>query len=293
MFNMIFNNQWMLLLALSIVLFGLAEAGYRIGLKLHAKEDEARRSLAAGVQGAVLGMLGLLLGFTFAMAIGRYETRRDLVLKAANAVGTTWLRAGLLPEVHRAPVKELLRDFVDVRLKYAPLVDNPAMLAEGMRLSADLENKLWKHAEAAATEAPTPITATFIMTLNEMIDTDAEQIAAMRNHIPSGVWLLLLLVASVGCFTSSYGSGAQGARSFFTNVLLPGLIIAVILLIFDLSHSRQGWIGISQQPLLDLKANIALSTPDRNLSSKIPPVSPNLGCQQAFLEAKRAANPRK
>ena len=92
--------------------------------------------------------------------------------------------------------------------------------------------------------------------LNEVIDTDAERVAAARNQIPSGVWVLLLIVAGFGCFTTSYGSGAQGARSLFTNFCLPALIAVVILLIFDLTHSQQGFIGISQQPLIDLLNSI-------------------------------------
>jgi hypothetical protein len=252
----IFGDQWLVLLVVAALLLALAEAGFRVGLRLHATKDEPRRSQIGGVQGAVLGLLGLLLGFTFAMAVGRYDTRRELVLKEANAVGTTWLRAGLLPEAHRAPVKDLLRRYVDVRLKYEALSGDPAMRAEGIRLSAGIENELWRHAEAAAREAPTAVTVSFITTLNEMIDTDAERVAAHRNRIPSGVWVLLVFVAAFGCFTSSYGSGAQGARSAFTSVLLPGLITIVILLIFDLTHSRQGFIGINQQPLIDLQQSI-------------------------------------
>jgi hypothetical protein len=89
-----------------------------------------------------------------------------------------------------------------------------------------------------------------------MINIDAERIAAHRNRIPAGVWVLLVTVASFGCFTSSYGSGAHGARSAFTNLLLPALISVVILLIYDLTHSRQGFIGISQQPLIDLQQSM-------------------------------------
>src|SRR5688572_23591745 len=181
MVERIFNDQWTVLVVITALLLAVAETGYRDGLRLHKSKDEARRSQIGGVQGAVLGLLGLLLGFTFAMAVGRYDTRRDLVLQEANAVGTTWLRAGLLPEAHRAPVKELLRRYVEVRLKYEALSRDRAKLAEGLRLSAELQNEVWRHAEAVATESPSPVTATFITSLNEVIDTDAERVAAGRN----------------------------------------------------------------------------------------------------------------
>jgi hypothetical protein len=247
------NNIWVFGAIVAVVLLGIAEIGYRLGRRLFATKDEARRSQIGGVQGAILGLLGLLLGFTFSMAVSRFETRRDMVLKEANTVGTTWLRAGLLPEAHRAPAKDLLRRFVDVRLATQAVGYDPAKLAEGLRVSAEIEAELWQHAEAAAKEAPTPITATFINTLNEMIDTDAERINAHRNRIPSAVWVLLILVAASGCLASAYGSGAQGVRSAFTSAFLPLLISLVILLIFDLLTPHQGVVGISQQPLIDLQ----------------------------------------
>ncbi len=97
----------------------------------------------------------------------------------------------------------------------------------------------------------------FISALNDMIDTDAERISASRNHIPDTVWLLVVLVASFGCYTSAYGSGAQGARSNFTSFFLPLLITVVIGLVFDIDHALQGVIGVSQQPMLDLKASVS------------------------------------
>jgi hypothetical protein len=248
-------------LVVGAVLIGLAEIGYRIGLVLYARRDEARRSQIGGVQGAVLGLLGLLLGFSFSMAVSRYELRREMVLKEANAVGTTWLRAGLLPEAHRAPVQDLLRRFVDVRLTYQKQSEDAAQLAEGLRRSAEIESGLWQHAEAAGREAPTPITATFIVALNDMIDTSAERIAAHRNSIPAAVWGLLVVVAATGCLISAYGSGAQGARSAFTGFLLPLLITIVICFVFDLLHTHQGFVSVSQQPLLDLQQSMKPAAP--------------------------------
>jgi hypothetical protein len=237
-------------------MLAFAEVGFRIGLRLHTAKDTARRGQIGGIQGAVLGLLGLLLGFTFAMAVQRFDTRRGLVLQEANAVGTTYLRASLLPDVHQAPVKDLLRRYVDLRLKYALLVDDPAKLAEGMRLAAEVQAELWKHATEAAKEAPNDITASFIESLNKTIDTDAARIAAMRAGIPAGVWALLVLVAGFGCVTTSFGAGADGARSKLGGVFLPLLISVVIVFIFDIAHPRVGLIRIGQQALVDLQHSI-------------------------------------
>jgi hypothetical protein len=162
----------------------------------------------------------------------------------------------MLPESVRQQSRQLLQRFTETRITYQKVTYDRAQLAEGLRLSAQLENELWQHAETAAREAPTPITETYIFALNEMIDTDAERIAAHRNRIPPGAWYLLALVAAVGCLTSAYGSGAQGARSSFTSVLLPLLISVVIVFIFDLLATHQGVVTINQQPMIDLLSSM-------------------------------------
>ena len=239
-------------IVLATALLAAVEVAYRLGRRSRA-HDEARRRHIAAIRGVILGLLSVLLGFTFSMAVERYSVRRDLVVKEANAIETTWLRAGLLPETRRDEARRLLSDFVDVRLRTHTLARDPIQLVEGLRRSAEIESKLWQHAEASAREAPTAVTATFIATLNQLIDTDAERVAAARNQIPAGVWLILTAVAGTSCWTSAYAAGHDGVRSIFTSVLLPLTVILVLLLIFDLTHERQGIIGISQQPLVDLQ----------------------------------------
>jgi hypothetical protein len=257
----IFGNQLVVFVLVIFLMLAFAEIGFRLGLRLHEANDVARKGQIGGIQAAVLGLLGLLLGFSFAMAVERFDTRRGLVVHEANAIGTTHLRASLLPEAHEAPVKELLQRYVDVRLKYWPLVDDPAKFAEGTRLIGDMQAELWKHADEAAKEAPNDITATFIEALNETFDNDAKRIAAMRAGIPGGVWLLLVIIAAFGCATTSYAAGAEGARSKLGSVFLPLLITVVIVLIFDISHSRVGLIQIGQQPLVDLQQSIQAKQP--------------------------------
>ena len=235
------------------VLLAAVEVAYRLGRRSRGAHDEARGRHIAAIRGVMLGLLSLLLGFTFSMAVERYSVRRDLVVKEANAIETTWFRAGLLPEARRDEARRLLSDFVEVRLRTHALARDSIQLAEGLRRSAEIESKLWQHAEASASEAPNAVTATFIATLNQLIDTDAERVAATRNQIPAGVWLILTAVAGMSCWMSAYAAGHDGVRSAFTNLLLPLTISMVFLLIFDLTHERQGIIRISQQPLVDLQ----------------------------------------
>src|SRR3981081_3181691 len=96
----ILDNHGLFLGVIAAFLLGLTEFGFRLGVRLHERKDEARKGQIGGIQGAVLGMLGLLLGFTFSMAVSRYEARRELVVQEANAIGTTYLRAAFLPAPH-------------------------------------------------------------------------------------------------------------------------------------------------------------------------------------------------
>jgi hypothetical protein len=107
-----------------------------------------------------------------------------------------------------------------------------------------------------AKESRDPITGTFVTSLNETFDTDAECLAAMRANIPGGVWLLLILVAGSGCFMGGYNAGTHGTTSRLASVFLPLLYATVIFLTFDLSYPQQGLIGISHQPLQELQESM-------------------------------------
>jgi len=252
-----FGHPGVLAAIVTVVLLAASEAGYRLGRGLYLANDEARRSQIGGMQAAVLGMLGLLMGFTFSMGVERFDARRELVVIEANAIGTTWLRAGLLPAAREQPVKELLQQYLDLRVAYAlERWREPELLRQARDRSAAMQSMLWRQAEAAAAESPDDITATFIEALNQTIDVDAERVAAGENRIPAGVWLILLVVAAVGCWLSGYGAGAQGVHSFLTGIVLPMLLSLVILLIFDLTNERRGFIGVSHQPLIDLQQNL-------------------------------------
>lgn len=253
----VFHNQWMVLFICGALLLVSAELGYRVGMRLFIVKDEARKGQVGNIQGAVLGMLALLLGFTFSMAVSRYEHRRELVMQEANSIGTTYLRASFLPEAHKTAVEEKLRRYVDVRLDFHNAGTDAAKIAAAEGEAAKLQGEIWAHTVTAAKEAPSPIVSTFINTLNETIDLDATRLNAFRTRVPGPVWLLVLVVAAASCYATGYHAGASGVRTGFSNVMLPALIAVVITLISDVDRPRQGLVGVSQQPLVDLKASIS------------------------------------
>lgn len=257
--SQIFTSQWRVIAITLAVLLVAAEGGFRFGLRLHRTKDEARKGQIGATQGAMLGLLGLLLGFTFAMSVGRYETRRALVLQEANSIGTTYLRAALLPEAHQKFVEDSLRKYVDARLDFYNAGADKIKQAAAERTAARLQNELWSQAVAAGKESPTALVTSFISALNDTIDLDATRTNALRSHVPGAVWLLVLAVAAAGCAASGYGTGASGARSAFPNIILPLMMAVAITIIADMDRPRGGMIGINQQPMLDLKQSIQTS----------------------------------
>jgi hypothetical protein len=260
--SQLFANQWRVLVIVGVLLLVFAEAGYRFGRRFRHRNPDAASSHGGSIQGAVLGLLGLLLGFTFAMAVGRYEARRDLVLREANAIGTAWLRADFLPSPQRGEIKAILRDYTAHRLAtVAAAAKDPQRFAAARREVAGFHARLWEGGRSAVAASPSPVTATLIMSLNEVIDLDASRMAAGRNHVPGAVWLLLLLVAGCGSWASGYGSGAGGPRSTFSQAVFPLLIAVVITLIADIDRPQRGLIGVSQLPLEELLDSFQPVTP--------------------------------
>lgn len=248
----IFINQWAVFVIVSLLLLALAETGCRFGLASRQQNPEVAAGHSGSVLGAVLGLLGLLLGFSFAMAVGRYDVRRALMIDESNSIGTTWLRADFLPAPHNQEVKALLKRYTRVKLEDGKGVSARDATTRSQVEIAAIHKALWAHADAAVTAKPSPVTVSFVTTLNETIDLDSSRKAAMRNHVPGGVWLLLLVVAGCGAWASGYSSGTDGLRSAFNRGVFPVLIAIVITLIADIDRPQKGLIGVSQQSFEDL-----------------------------------------
>jgi len=248
-------SSWMVFVILAIVLLALSEFGWRTGLaRSRAKPEKTQNG--GSVPAAVLTLLGLLLGFTFAMAVSRHETRRDLVVQEANSIHTTARRAQLLPEPQASNVGRLLRGYVALRIEAHRETQFSQRFADLRKSSADLHGRLWNEAVAAAAKQPTPITASFIVSLNETIDFEATRIAAKRNHVPGAVWLLLLCVAGCGLWLTGWEAGIARGHPFLARFLFPILIAVVIALITDIDTPRGGLITLDDRPLLELNDSL-------------------------------------
>ena len=245
---------------LTVFLAGLAliVAASEIGRFLGVRVGNQGGDNVSTLEAAVLGLLALMIGFTFAMALSRFEARRDAVLNEANAIGTTALRARLLSEPHRTEVLNLLREYVQTRLDITQRTTSQSELMAAIDRSNALQEALWQQAEAvSAKENGMVPSGLFIQTLNEMIDNQGKRLAALRNRVPNVVPLALFGIAAVASAFAGYGSGFEAKRNRLPVYTTGVVVVAVIMLILDLDRPSAGFIEISQQPMIDTAASIA------------------------------------
>jgi len=247
------------LLVFGVVLFALIgtnELGYRLARRRSAQEPE--RALVSGIQGALMGLFALLLGFTFAMAIARFDTRTTMVVKESNAIGTAVLRARLLPDDQAPDALELFRRYVDVRVEAAHGPNLPS--AKSLELDAEaarIQLLLWAHAEKASKSDPHSISAgLFVQGVNEVIDVKGERDAGLANHVPESVLLLLLGFAVLTSGILGFANGLSGDRALTMSIILTALISLVMLTIVDLDRPRRGVIHVSQESMLSLQKSL-------------------------------------
>jgi len=239
---------------LTIFLVGLAailicsEIGHQIGLRSEGKGRDNIGTLESGA----LGLLALMIGFTFAMALSLYESRRDAVLNEANAIGTTALRARLLPEPYRSDVLKSLREYVQIRLDITSKSASRQELASALQRSNALQEIIWQQTKAAAAKDNAMVpTGLFIQSLNEMIDNQGKRLSALRNRVPNIVFLALFSIAAVAGGFAGYGSGLEAQRTRWPVLITGCLVAGVIILILDLDRPSAGFIEVSQQPMID------------------------------------------
>ena len=254
-FGRMFLSQWIVFLTLVILLVGLCELAWRIGLAGSRKKSEADKD-SGTVRSAVLALLGLLLGFSFAIAAARNEARRELLVEEANSIGMTARRAELLPQPHASNIVRFLQQYVPLRIEAHRQAQFSERFATLRKRTVDLQDRLWAEAVAAAAERPSPITASFISSLSETIDLEGKRIAAKRNHVPGAVWLLLLCVAGCGLWLVSYQAGTSGRHSILERFVFPLLVAIVITLITDIDTPRGGLIALDERPLVELNETL-------------------------------------
>lgn len=268
---------------IGLVLFaGMALAAFlgwsmrRLRDKQRGKDDAEEDSHEGYLISAILGLLALLTGFTFSLALDRFDTRRQHVLIEANAIGTTYLRAQLLEEPHRTRMSDLLTEYVDIRLALADA--QPGDQRDLLRRNDQLITDLWTATVAAfPTMRDYDFSSTFLETMNQVIDEDAVRKTARRAHVPPAVFFLLFVYQfmSAGAIGYVLPAGMRGKVSAAVVFVLFGF---ALMLILDLDRPTGGRVRESQEPMMELQKSLRVQPPavfDRfnGLGAQTPPPS--------------------
>ena len=249
-------SSWALALIILTVLLGATAAGFAVG---HATRHHAT-TLAepfAVLQGALLGVVALVLAFGLSLAVGRYEDRRATMVSEANAIGTTYLRAQTLDEPVRSASLTLLRRYADSSIRLSASVPDSASARRAARDGRHIQRELWGFAGRALAEAPqASAPRLYVESLNEMIDLQTKQITGRQNRVPSAVLLLEVIgaVVALGLLAAHLAFMGRGGLA----VVLAATLIALLLLVtFDLDRPTRGVITVPDKPLVDARAEMA------------------------------------
>jgi hypothetical protein len=241
--------------AIFVGLVGAHEIAFRIARGALSSLDDAGRSQLATLQASILGMVALLLGFTFGMAASRYDLRKQVFLDEANAVGTAYLRSKLLPEPEREEAGALFRGYVDARLEFYGSNAEQSQTAE--QRGKRIQQSLWTHALEASTNSASPVSVgLFVLALNNVIDLDEKVIVALENHVPNTILIVLGFGTLSGAVATGCGSGVCRRRMAPGTLVLPFLLASVIAIIVDLDRPQHGFIRVGQQSMLRLRESL-------------------------------------
>ena len=231
------------------------ELGYRLGRWWQARTPDEVEGPTSMIVGSLLGLMAFLLAISMGMASDRFDARRGLVLTEANAIGTTYLRAGYLPEPASSTSRELLRQYVPQRILTSA---DPADVQARIARSIEIQTDLWAIAEDQARESPgSEMVALYIETLNEMIDVHETRVTAgVYARVPETVLVLLFVGSALTMAMVGYGAGLTRRRSPLTALVLIVVLGAVVTLVVDLDRPRDGFLTVGQQPLIDLQQQI-------------------------------------
>jgi hypothetical protein len=216
-------------------------------------EDEVREDFGV-ILAATLTLLGLIIGFSFSMAVSRYDQRKNYEEAEANAIGTEYVRAGLLPAADTARVRALLLNYLDQRVLFYKTRDEE-QLRQINTQTAKLQTELWSTVQARAAVQPTPIVALAVAGMNDVLNSQGYTQAAWWNRIPIAAWGLMLAIAVCSNVLVGFGARKVTAEAILLPVL-PFVVSIGFFLIADIDSPRGGVIRVNPQNLVSLSQSL-------------------------------------
>ncbi len=247
---------WVIFVLATVVLFAAAEIGFQLGKLRRRRFKDEDNGRGGTMVGAALGMLAFMLAFSFGMAGSIHNARKELVIEEANAIGTAYLRAQLIPEPASSELQGFLREYVDVRIKVGQW-ETYDDLKQAISRSENLLDKMWAQSvRLVKKNSGSIITGLFVESLNEVINLHSKRLAAGRNRIPRSIVFTLLFVAIVTMTLMGHQGGLTGIRITIARFAMILTLTSVMLLIVELDRPGKTMIKLSQQAMIDVHANM-------------------------------------
>ena len=250
-------STWQVAVIVLAVIGAATAAGHMSGRYLRERSETLREPFGV-MQGALLGVVGLILAFGLTLAVGRYQDRRAATVAEANAIGTTYLRAQLIAEPARTPSLDLLRRYTTLAVQVSKEVPNSDAMRRTTAAEDILQRRLWRlggEALAAAPVASAP--RQYVDSLNATIDQQAARLSSLNNRVPGAVLALEVLGAAVALGLLALHISILG-RGLVPMLSAAVLMTLLLLVTFDLDRPTRGLIKVPSTPLQDVRASMAL-----------------------------------
>ena len=231
-------------LALFVLMVALEGLGWRLGERQRLRLPKGEKIATTVAEGAVFGLLGLVLAFTFSGAGARYEERWHLVVNESNAIGTAWLRIDVLPTAAQPQMRNLFRQYLDARIDRYRLISGLSRIKPDTGQAAALQKEIWAAGVAAASSSGqfAPFTV-FLPALNQMFDLATTREAARSLHPPIVVFVMVGILTLVGALFAGYGMSGS-SRSWLHVIGFAAVLTMTLFVIVDYEFPRVGLIRI-------------------------------------------------
>jgi hypothetical protein len=203
---------------------------------------------------STLTLLGLIIGFSFSMAINRYDQRKNYEEAEANAIGTEYVRAALLSDSEAARVRTLLREYLDQRILFYETRDQQNLQQIDAR-TATLQNELWSAVEVPVKAQQSQVLALTLSGMNDVLNSQGYTQSAWWNRIPAGAWFLMAAVAICCSLLVGY-TAHHAAKGYIRLLILPLILSIAFFLIADIDAPRRGIIRVLPLNLISLSQSL-------------------------------------
>ena len=242
---------WAVYVGTVVLVLVAAEIGFRIGIWLQRRDPASGEiRMTSTMVGGMLALMAFLMAFSIGIVINQHGGRKEMVVTEANAVGTAYLRAGFLSEPNLTSTRDLLREYVELRLAVA---EDLGLFDSGLTRSEEIHSELWSIVEGNVSQGQeSAIMALFVDSINEVIDVHSLRLTAFELRLPRLLGIVLYIATLLSFLLVGVSDSADGKRDPLAMLLFALAFVAVLMIVVDLDRPQQGLLTVSQSALSDL-----------------------------------------